>query len=119
MEARLYDFANPATREYFLREVMRPFMEDPACTGIIADEVTWLLHNEGWPQSGSGQHCADPQKCVIGANTLGPRGGERQAAYKAGLAQAGPAIETDVSPELRAQQAVGSEQAAFKEIHRR
>ena len=46
MEARLYDFANPATREYFLREVMRPFMEDPACTGIIADEVTWLLHNE-------------------------------------------------------------------------
>jgi len=84
MEARLYDFANPAMRKYFLDVVMAPFMEADVCDGVIWDEVTWLLHNEGWPQY-PGYICKPTRQrpCVIGANTLGSVG--RQRAYADGL----------------------------------
>ena len=44
MEARLYDFANAATRQYFLDVVMKPFLDAAICDGVIFDEVTWLMH---------------------------------------------------------------------------
>jgi len=66
-------------------------MDDPACSGIVADEVTWLLPIEGWPQAGAGQDCSAnnshhyaPSSCTIGQNTIGSA---QAAKYKAGLYQ--------------------------------
>ena len=81
-----YDFSMNATRQYFLSNVMAPFMAAEECDGVIWDEVTWLLHNEGDPRE---YHSCVPDvppghECTIGLQTLGSA---KAAAYRTGLLQ--------------------------------